>query len=51
VEANGELVAVAADGTLRWSVPLDGRVDVSPAVAADGTVYVSFVQGEVRAFR
>ncbi len=51
VEPGGDLIAVGADGSLRWAIPLEARVDVAPAVAADGTIYVSFVQGEVHAFR
>ena len=36
----GELVALNADGSLRWRFPIGGRTYSSPAVGSDGAVYV-----------
>ena len=40
IPANGHLYAFNPDGTLKWHFETLGRVDSSPAIAADGTVYV-----------
>ena len=34
------LYAIAADGRLAWSVLLDGDVDGTPAIGADGSIYI-----------
>jgi len=36
----GELYAINPNGTLKWSFPLSGVVNSSPAVASDGTIYI-----------
>jgi outer membrane protein assembly factor BamB len=36
----GALYAIAPNGTIKWIFPLSGAVHSSPAVAADGTIYV-----------
>lgn len=35
------LIAVSPQGDLKWSVPIDGASSDSPAIGADGTVYVA----------
>ncbi|HSH15004.1 MAG TPA: PQQ-binding-like beta-propeller repeat protein, partial [Verrucomicrobiae bacterium] len=37
---DGTLLAIWPNGTLKWSLPLGGEVQGTPAVAADGSVYV-----------
>ena len=39
--SDGMLYAVNADGSLRWYVPIEARPAGTPAVAPDGTIYVS----------
>ncbi|MDD5321201.1 MAG: PQQ-binding-like beta-propeller repeat protein [Methylococcales bacterium] len=35
------LLAINPNGTLEWTYPIDGGVESTPAIAADGTVYVA----------
>ena len=37
---NGHLYAFSSDGTMKWDFKTLGRVDSSPSIGADGTVYV-----------
>ncbi len=37
---DGTLLAIRPNGTLKWSLPLGGEVQGTPAVAADGSLYV-----------
>jgi outer membrane protein assembly factor BamB len=37
----GFLYAVTPEGVLKWSVMLSGEVTSSPAIAADGTIYIA----------
>ena len=39
------LYAIEPDGKLRWSVLLGGDVDSTPAIAADGAIYVGSDDG------
>jgi len=45
------LYAVDEGGVLLWFLELGADVDSTPAIASDGTVYVSGDDGVVRAFR
>ncbi len=45
----GRIVAVNANGTVKWSVVRPDWVDSSPAVAPDGTVYVGCADGKLYA--
>jgi outer membrane protein assembly factor BamB len=36
----GALIAIAADGTLRWRFERSGTAFLSPAIGSDGTIYV-----------
>ena len=42
---------VNPDGSLRWSLALHGDVDPTPAIAADGTMYVAGDDGHLHAFK
>jgi len=43
------LRAVRKDGTIRWSLPLDGGPRSAPAIGSDGTLYVGGASGHLRA--
>ncbi|MFM8618236.1 MAG: PQQ-binding-like beta-propeller repeat protein [Opitutaceae bacterium] len=45
----GRLVAVAADGTVRWSILRPDGISASPAVGPDGTVYAACYDGKLYA--
>lgn len=45
----GRLVAVAADGSVRWSILRPDGISASPAVGPDGTVYVGCYDGKLYA--
>ena len=37
---DSSLTAISQEGTIAWNVPLDAKAEDSPAVGADGTIYV-----------
>jgi len=43
------LRAVRRDGTVRWSLPLDGGPRSAPAIGGDGTLYVGGASGHLNA--
>lgn len=45
----GRLVAVAADGSVRWSILRPDGISASPAVGADGTIYAGCYDGKLYA--
>lgn len=45
----GRLVAVAADGSVRWSILRPDGISTSPAVGPDGTVYTGCYDGKLYA--
>ncbi|NPV88381.1 PQQ-binding-like beta-propeller repeat protein [Coprothermobacteraceae bacterium] len=45
----GSIYAVTASGTLKWKVDAESDIGTSPAIAADGTVYVGSVDGTLYA--
>ena len=45
--SQGDLAAYDVDGHLAWRTPLGSALSTTPAVAADGTVYVATVLGRV----
>jgi parallel beta-helix repeat protein len=43
---SGKLCAVNPDGTVKWEYPIDGGfMEVSPAIGADGTIYIGSRNG------
>ena len=46
----GGMYAYAKKGTMLWSVPIRGDVRASPAIANDGTIYVTTSAGVLYAF-
>ncbi len=47
--SQGDLAAYGVDGRLAWRTHLGGALSTTPAVAADGTVYVGAISGRVYA--
>ena len=47
---NGEFYAINSDGSLKWSYTTGNEVWSSPAIAADGTVYVGSFDDKLYAF-
>jgi outer membrane protein assembly factor BamB len=45
------LYCLEADGRLRWAVDLGGDIDGTPALAADGTIYVGADDRALHALR
>ena len=45
----GYLSSLNTDGTLKWRTLTTGRVEASPAVAPDGTIYVCSEDGRLHA--
>lgn len=43
--SSGRVIALSAEGTKKWDIGLPEPVDASPAVGADGTVYIGCVDG------
>ena len=41
VQVSSRVIAVNLDGTLRWSVPVEGIIAGKPLVGSDGTIYIS----------
>jgi outer membrane protein assembly factor BamB len=46
---DGTLRAVRRDGTVRWSLPLDGGPRSAPAIDGSGTLYLGDASGHLRA--
>ncbi|MAC27797.1 MAG: hypothetical protein CMN31_22305 [Sandaracinus sp.] len=51
VSGRRELLAVAADGRVRWSVSVGRRTFAAPVLGADGTIYVATFGGFLQAWR
>ena len=49
-QSGGRLVAFTKDGAFKWNVDRSEPIDSSPAVGADGTVYVGCGDGRLYAF-
>ena len=47
---DGKLYAITAEGALKWSYATQGAVRSSPALGADGTLYVGSDDGNLYAF-
>jgi outer membrane protein assembly factor BamB len=45
------LIALNADGSLRWEADIDSEIFSSPAIGSDGTVYVGSLDSCVYAIR
>jgi large repetitive protein len=42
---DGTLLAIRPNGTLKWSLPLGGEIQGTPAVAANGSIYIGTGSG------
>ncbi len=51
VDRGGRMMAIAADGTERWSVAVGTYTFQAPVLAADGTIYVATEGGDLQAWR
>lgn len=49
VSGAGKLFAIAADGTVKWTVDTGPSLKAAPALAADGTVYLASMNGKLYA--